>query len=382
MNIFTAGYAVSNFGELWGISPRSLARSVMDEALVHSGLEAGSIDALFVGNMLSGVLGNQENLASVYAEVLGRNVPSFRLEAACASGGVALHNAIQSLLAGTYKTVLVLGIEKMTDHAQEEVLAGLMAAGSDDERGAGLTFAGLYAMMARSYMEKYHVSEEDLACIPVKNHKHAKNNPKAQFRSQITVEDVIKSARIADPLRLLDCSPISDGAAAIIITADKKMLKRKNISSITASEVGIDSVGLAKRVSLLTIQASVDASEKAYKKTQLKPKDMQVAEVHDCFSIAEALALEDLGFSKKGRGAFDVRDGKMTFGATGVVVNPSGGLKACGHPVGATGVKQVIEIALQLERDGGRRQVENASVGLAHNVGGSGAVSTVHILQI
>lgn len=382
MKIGVIGYSTSNFGELWDRSPRDLADEVIKESLIKANLDKEKIEALYVGNMLSGILGNQANLASLYAEVLGISVPSFRLEAACASGSIALNNAIQSIKSGAFKTVLVLGIEKMTDHPQDEAVAGLMAAGTDEERASGITFAGLYGLMAQEYLRRYEMTEEDLALVPVKNHYHGSFNPKAQFRNQITVEQVMRSAKIADPLKLLDCSPITDGASAVIISSDPALLKKSKGVEITASQVGSDSVGLTGRQDITSINAAVRASVKAYKEAGIKPASVQVAEVHDCFSIAEVIALEDLGFSKRGRALNDIKDKKMTLFTGKTIVNPSGGLKACGHPVGATGIKQIIEITMQLEREAGKRQVEGAKIGLTHNVGGSGAICAVHILQI
>lgn len=382
MKIGIVGYSTTEFGELWNRSPRSLASEVFVNSLKEARLDVGKIDALYVGNMLSGILGNQANLASLYAEELGKFIPSIRVEAACASGSMALHNAIQAIKGGLYKTVAVLGIEKMTDHPQDEAIAALMAAGSDEERASGVTFAGLYALIANSYMTKYKIGEEDLASIPVKNHFHGSLNPKAQFQNVISIEDVMNSSKIADPLKLLDCSPITDGASAVIISSDPKVLKKTKGVTILTSHIGTDSVGLCGRGDLTTLKAAVDASKKAYLEAKIKASDIDVAEVHDCFSIAEAIALEDLSFSKRGEGALDVLGGKMKLGSGGMVVNPSGGLKACGHPVGATGIKQIIEIAMQLERKAGKRQVKNAKVGLTHNVGGSGAVAVVHILKI
>jgi len=376
------GYSTSEFGELWGRSPRDLAREVFMNSLSMAGIEASKIDALYVGNMLSGILGNQANLASFYAEELHASIPSVRVEAACASGSVALHNAIQAVRSGLYKTVMVLGIEKMTDHPSDEVVAALMAAGSDEERASGVTFSGLYALMTRVYMAQYGLTEEELASIPVKNHYHGSFNSKAQFQNKITVEQVMNSAKVADPLKLLDCSPISDGASAVIISSDPKLIKKSKGVTVVASQIGTDSVALGNRQDMTSLQAAVIAGQKAYKEAGVKSVDINVAEVHDCFSIAEVIALEDLSFSKKGMGAQDVTSGKMTLGSGKTIVNPSGGLKACGHPVGATGIKQVIEIAMQLEGVAGKRQVAGAKVGLTHNVGGSGAVATVHILRI
>ncbi len=378
MRVNVLGVSTTEFGELWEKSPRALARQAIQGALNDATISSNQIDALFVGNMLSGILGNQANLGSFFAEELGVPVPSYRLEAACASGGVALNAAINSILAGQYETVLVLGIEKMTDSSQDDVTSGLMAAGSDEERMAGVTFPGIYALMAQAYIDEFAVSEETLATISVKNHYHGSLNDKAQFRKTITVEDVMESGKIADPLKLLDCSPISDGASAVIISAKKK---GKKPVYITASEVASDTLSLHDRSSFTSISSVVRASKKAYKKAGIKPEEIDVAEIHDCFSIAEAIAVEDLGFSKKGQGAKDIAEGKMTLGKGKVITNPSGGLKACGHPVGATGIKQIVEITQQLRGETDSRQVKNAKIGLTHNVGGSGAIAAIHILR-
>lgn len=382
MKINILGAYSTKFGELWNVSPRSLAKEAMENALGQSGLKASEVDALFVGNMLSGILGNQANLGSLLVEELGIQVPAFKIEGACASGGLALHNAINSLNAGQYKTVLVLGIEKMTDHSQDEITTALMAAGSDEERMAGATFPGVYALMAQAYMQKYKVTEEELASVSVKNHYHGTLNPKAQFQSPITVGDVMKSSKIADPLKLLDCSPISDGAAAIVITSESAISKVGKPINIIASEVATDTLSLHDRKSFTSLSAVVNASTKAYKKAGIKPANIDVAEIHDCFSISEAIAVEDLGFSKKGEGARDIAKGKRTLFKGNIICNPSGGLKSCGHPVGATGIKQIVEITEQLRGTAEKRQVKGARIGLTHNVGGSGAVAAIHILRI
>ena len=383
MKIGILGVSTSKFGELWDVSPREMAREVIRESIGESHLTSSQIDAIYVGNMLSGILGNQANLGSLFADEVNMHVPAFKIEAACASGGVALHNAINSILAGTYNTVAILGIEKMTDHSQEDVINALMAAGSDEERQAGATFTGLYALMAQAYMEKYDVTEEDIAEVSVKNHYHGSFNPKAQFQFRISVSDVLKSAKIADPLKLLDCSPISDGAAAIIISGDERVLKKHpRPIYIAASEIATDTLSLHSRKSFTSLQSVVTAATKAYKKAGIKPKDIDVAEIHDCFSISEAIAMEDLGFSQKGKGALDIKSGKRTLFKGDIITNPSGGLKSCGHPVGATGIKQIVEITEQLRNESGKRQVEDVKIGLTHNVGGTGAIAAIHILRI
>jgi len=368
MNIFITGAATTIFGELWGVSPRALAKEAVGGALADAGISAKNIQALFVGNMLSGMLGGQEHLGAFFAEELGLGVAAFKVEGACASGALALHNAINSVLSGQYETVCVLGVEKMTDHKPEDVATALMGAGSEAERLSGATFPGLYALLARVHMEKFGTTEEDMAAVAVKNHYHASLNPNAQFRSILTVEKVMKSSRVADPLKLLDCSPISDGAAAVIVS-------RKKGVQIAASVVATDTLGLAQRKSLIELKATREAAQKAYKHAGITPKDIDIAEVHDCFTIAEILAMEDLGFYKKGEAARAVGKTKK------LVINTSGGLKGCGHPVGATGIKQVVELVDQLRGRAGRRQVVGANVGLAHNVGGSGATAVIHILK-
>ncbi|HEX8965621.1 MAG TPA: thiolase domain-containing protein [Patescibacteria group bacterium] len=381
MKIQILGTATTKFGELWGISPRTMAREAIQNAVKASGLKPADIDAIFVGNMLSGILGNQANLGSLVTEELGEFKPSLRVEGACASGGLALNTAINSLLAGQYKTVLVVGLEKMTDHNSDDVTTGLMAAGSDEERIAGATFPGLYALMARAYMQKYGITEELLASVSVKNHYHGTFNPNAQFQMTITVQDVLKSSKVADPLKLLDCSPISDGAAAIVISSAQSTKFVKAPVYITASEVATDTLSFYERASFTSLAAVVKASEKAYKKAGITPDKVDVAEIHDCFSIAEVVATEDLGFSKRGQAAIDIANEKFTLGKGKLITNSSGGLKACGHPVGATGIKQIVEITEQLRGEAGKRQVKNAKIGLAHNVGGTGTVAAIHILQ-
>ena len=378
MKLFVTGAATTKFGELWNASPRGLARHAVFEALKDAETTSSSVEALFVGNMLSGMLGGQEHLGAFFAEELGLAVPAFKVEGACASGGLALHNAVNSLLSGQYKTVAVLGIEKMTDHKPEDVATALMGAGSEEERSAGATFPGLYAILARIHMREFGTTEEDLAAVAVKNHLHASLNPNAQFHNTLTVEQVMKSSRIADPLKLLDCSPISDGAAAVILSTHKT---QRGVE-VSASAVATDTLGLAQRKDLTQLTATREAAQKAYAIAGVTEADINVAEVHDCFTIAEVLAMEDLGFFPKGKAAAAIALGKTTVGnGKHVVVNPSGGLKGCGHPVGATGVKQIVELVDQLRGTAGKRQVSGARVGLAHNVGGSGATAVVHILK-
>lgn len=377
MNVFILGGASTKFGELWDVSPRALAREAFQKAIKTSAVGVRKIEALFIGNMLSGMLGGQEHLGAFYAEELGISGAAFKIEGACASGGLAFHNAVNAVLSGQYETVAAIGVEKMTDYKPEFTSRALMGAGSDEERNSGITFPGLYAIMARAYMEKYGMTQEELAAVPVKNHYHASLNPNAQFRNIISVEDVMKSAKVADPLKLLECSPISDGASAVIISKSKN--KKSNVK-VAASVVATDSLGLAQRKNLTEVFSTQEASKKAYRIAGIGAKNVDIAEVHDCFSIAEVLAMEDLGFFEKGKSIKAIIDGQTTLGKSKkLVVNTSGGLKGCGHPVGATGIKQIVEVVDQLTGKAGSRQAKNAKVGLSQNVGGSGATAVVNI---
>ncbi|MEK7592156.1 MAG: thiolase domain-containing protein [Patescibacteria group bacterium] len=374
------GASTTKFGELWDVSPRTLAKEAVSSALKDAGIDMEHIQAVFVGNMLSGMLGGQEHLGAFFADEFGLRVPALKIEGACASGGLAVHTGVLAIESGQYDTVVVLGVEKMTDHSPEDVARALMGAGSEEERFSGATFPGLYAILARSHMDKYGTTEEQMASVAVKNHYHASLNPNAQFRSLLTVSQILKSSKIADPLKLLDCSPITDGASAVILSSDKKKMSKRSIG-VLASSVATDSLGLSKRKSLTELLATQSASERAYQQAGVDAMDIDVAEVHDCFTIAEILAMEDLGFYKKGLAASAVVEGETTLGTQKrIAINPSGGLKGCGHPVGATGVKQIVEIVEQLRGAAGKRQVANANIGLAHNVGGSGATAVVHIL--
>jgi acetyl-CoA C-acetyltransferase len=381
MNVTIIGTGMTKFGELWSSSPRSLARIAVDAALQDANCEKKTIQAIYVANMLSGMLGMQAHLGALFSEELDMYVPAYTVEGACASGGLAIHTAIASILSGQYETVLVLGVEKMTDHKPEEVSSALMGAGSNEERLAGATFPGLYAMLARSHMKKYGTTEKQLAAIAVKNHYHASLNPLAQFQKPLSVETILHSSYVADPLKLLDCSPVSDGAAAVVLQKSD-MKKQHGEVQIVASQVATDTLGLAQRKSLTELVATKRATEAAWKQAGISPEDIDVAEVHDCFTIAELLAIEDIGFVLKGEAAQKIERGCFTIGsAKKTVINTSGGLKGCGHPVGATGVKQIVEVANQLRGRCGKRQVHDARIGLTHNVGGPGATAVVHILK-
>lgn len=376
MKIRVAGIGLTKFGELWDKSWLDLALEACKESINDSRLTINDIDAVFVGNMLLGKIAGQDHLGAVVTSALGLNCASFRIEGACASGGLAVHLAIQSLMAGTYKNILVVGAEKMTDAPSSQITWALMGAGSSAERKAGLTFPALYALMAQAHMQKYKTTREQLAQVSVKNHYHASLNKNAQFSFEITEEKVLQSSTISYPITLFDSSPISDGAAAVVLSADASS---KGVF-ITGSAVASDTIDLALRESLTELKATQIASKKALEQAGVSIEDVKVAEVHDCFTIAEILAMEDLGFCPKGMGGKFIESRATRLGGI-CPVNTSGGLKACGHPVGATGVKQIIEITQQLRGDCGSRQVKGANVGLTQNVGGTGATVVIHVLQ-
>lgn len=379
MKVIVAGTGITKFGELWEESFYSLAERAAKDALSASRINPQKIDAIFVANMLAGNLLGQNHLGAQIASLLELNCPAYTIEAACASGGVAINLAYQAIKAGTYQNVLVVGAEKMTDDTTAAVTSGLMGAASESERKAGLTFPGLYALMANAHMDKYKTTRKQMAAVAVKNHANGLHNPIAQYHNAIDINTVLASPMVASPLTLFDCSPITDGAAAVVLSAVDDT-KNNNVT-ITASAVATGPIDLSKRKSLTEIEASQIAAQKAYEQAGLNPADIDIVEVHDCFTIAEIIAMEDLGFCKKGLGGKFVEsqitklDGKMP-------VNTSGGLKSCGHPVGATGIKQVIEVTNQLMGKAEKRQIKGVKIGMTHNVGGSGATAAVHILQI
>ena len=330
--------------------------------------------------MSAGRFIGQEHLAALAVDQAGLTpIPATRCEAACASSALAFREAYFSILSGEYDIVMAAGAEKMTDLKGTDAIATLMGAGDQEwESAIGLTFAGLYALMARDHMQKYGTTREQMAMVSVNNHKNGVLNPLAQFPAEITVEKVLKSPMISDPLRLLDCYPITDGAAAVILVSERIAKRFENPIWILGSGQASDTLALHHRKSMTEIIATRVAAKKAYDQAGLKPKNIDLAEVHDCFSINEIIAIEDLGFCDKGKGGKFVEDGKIARDGERPI-NPTGGLKSIGHPVGATGVRQVADVVKQLRGEYGNLQINDAEFGLALNIGGSGATSVVNI---
>jgi len=384
-DVAVIGIGLTKFGELWDKSFRQLTAEAGSSAILDSGISGTDIDAMYIGSMSSGRFVGQEHVGALVADASGfshLHIPATRVEGACASGSLALREGYLSIASGMNDVVIVGGIEKMNDvggSAATETLA--TAADQEWEAFFGATFPGLYAMIAKRHMHEFGTTKEDLARVAVKNHQNGAKNPFAQYQKEISMDIALNAAPVAEPLGLMDCSPVTDGAAAVVLCAADRV---KDFSGtpikILGSGQASDTLSLHGRRDITTLDATVYAGKMAYKQANLKPTDIDFAEVHDCFTIAEICAIEDLGFVKKGEGGKAVEN-KITTLDGSLPVNTSGGLKSKGHPVGATGVAQIVEVTKQLRGEADKRQVKNAQIGLAHNVGGSGATCVVHILE-
>jgi len=382
-DVAIVGVGMTKWGELWEKALRDIYVETALLAMDDAGVD--HIDSMYIGCMSSGLFVGQEHLASQLSDYLGVNpVPATRVESACASGGAALRTGFLDVASGMSDIVLVSGVEKMNDVSGGDATYALgTAADQEYECYNGITFPGLYAMMARAYMERYGMTREQLAHVAVKNHENGSKNPLAQFPMKVTVEQVMNSVMVAEPLRILDCSPITDGAAALILCPlemAKKMGKHTPVK-IAGSGHATGSIAYHGRDDLTTLEAVGRSGEMAYKMAGVGPGDIDAVEVHDCFTIAEILVIEALGLVEKGEGKSAAESGKTALGGP-IPVNPSGGLKSKGHPVGATGVAQVVELTKQLWGECGERQVKGAKRVMAQNMGGSGGSSVVHILEV
>jgi len=375
---------LSKFGKMEGFTGRELFVEAAKEAFQRCpNLDPKrDIQAVFIG-MMGESFEHQGHIAPMLSDWTGLlPAPAIRTEVACASSAAALRLGIFSILSGIYDVVLVGGLEKMTKRSTPEVTEFLgMAADFPFEQWTGVTFPGLYALMATAHMHRYGTTEEQMGLVAVKNHHNGALNPKAHLQKEVTLDKVLNSRMIAYPLKLYDCSLISDGASCAILTRPE--LAKKYTDSpvyIVGSGHGSDTLGLFERESLTSLKAARKAAQEAYRMAGIKPKDIDIAEVHDCFTIAEIIAYEDLGFCEQGEGGKFIEEGVPLLDGE-LPVNTSGGLKSKGHPVGATGVAQIYEIFLQLTGQAEKRQVEGCRIGLTHNVGGSGATCFVHILK-
>ncbi len=367
-NIYIAGVGLTRFGEWWEKSIRDLMREAINAALQSSELRPEEIDLVVVANMVAEATNDQAHLGALASSLLPHHPPALRVESACASGALAIHTACAFLESGRAKTVLVLGVEKMTDSSSSTISEALMgAADGEVDAPSGITFPGIFGLIAQRYMYEYGLTREQLSIVSAVHHRNAKENSFAQFRNEISPATVSGSTLVSDPLRLLDCSPISDGAAACILSTVHKSSMR-----IAASQIASDTLSIAERPTITSFPATKKAMKLALNEANIDRSQIGTVETHDCFSIAAVINLEDLGFAKEGEGISVYED--MYAGRSPLSVNASGGLKACGHPVAATGIKQLIDVSKHMQRT-------STKYGLAHNFGGACASCGIHIVE-
>ena len=379
------GIGITKFGEIWDKSLRQLGLEAGFQAILDAGISGDDIDALYIGNMSSGSAIAQEHIAPLFADQVGLtrgHIPATGIEAASASGGLAFRQGYLAVAAGQHDIVVVGGAEKMSDTNPAETIETL-SSGADREWEVffGATLPSLWAMMARRHMHEFGTTAEQLAKVVVKNHKMAIYNPMAQYQSELKLEVILNAPRVAEPLGVFDCAPASDGAAAVVLCS---MEKAKSICELPIKIIGSgqasDTMALHDRKSLTQIDSTIYAARRAFKQANKTIKDINVAEMHDAYSISEIIAMEDLGLVEKGAGGKAVEDGLTDLNGE-LPTNTSGGLKARGHPPGATGVAQIVEIVSQLRGKAEGRQVKDARFGLTHNLGGTGGTAIVHIFE-
>jgi len=378
--VAVVGVGCTKVGELWDKSLKDLVVESATKALDDAGID--NIDVVYVGNALAQILQNQSNLGPLVADCLGfEGIPAISVEAADASGSLAFHEAYKAVKFGWADKVLVVGVEKMSDSSPEEVSKALMTFEDQDYVAfTGITQAGIHALLLKFYMEKFRVKHEDIAMFAVEAHKKASKNPYAQFRNLIKLEDIFRSPVVADPLRLLEHTTLADGSASLILCPleEAKKLKPQPIE-VLASSIATDRFFLHERADMLTFNSTVKAAEKAFKEAKISRDQVDVVETHDSSTILGVISLEDLGFVEKGKGANFVVEGNIAIDGR-LPTNTMGGLKGRGHPLGATGVYQLVEVVWQLRGEAGENQVKNVKVGLTHTVGGVGSFASVNIL--
>jgi len=375
------GIGQTPVGEHWDRSLRHLAYDALAAAMKDANIEWA--DALYVGNMLSGEISGQAHLGPLIADFAGlRGIEAVKVEAACASAAAALRQAYIGVASGLQDIVIALGVEKMTDDVGSQLTAGLAsAADADYEVIHGITFVALNALIMQRYMYQYQLKREDFAGFAINAHANGAGNPNAMFQQPIRKEDFIRSHMVADPIGLLDASPMADGAAAVILCPTEQARDfTENAIRIKASAVATDSLSVHDRRDPLWLQAAEDSARKAYRQAGVGPQDIDFFELHDAFTVMSALSLEASGFAERGKGTWLARDGEICLEGR-IPITTRGGLKARGHPVGATGLYQVVEAVQQLRGEAGPNQVANARLGMTQNIGGSGATIITHIFE-
>src|SRR5574341_254123 len=380
-NVCVLGAGSTKYGKL-NESIIEIALSAAKDAIESSGITPKEIQAGYISNVF-GVADRQVHMAPVIMSNLGiSHVPGLTIESACGSGSVMFREAYANVAAGFYDCVLAVGVEKVT-HTGTALSTTLFSYCSDFfyEGGNGASFPGLFASIARAYLTKYKATEEDLAHVAIKNHENGLLNPKAHVRKRITVDDVLRSPVVASPLKVYDCCPFSDGASAVILCSEDFAKKiGNNYVKVIGSGRGGSPAAVQSREDITTIPSTLIAPNQAYKMAGVTPKDIDFAEVHGCFTIAEIIDIEDLGFFKKGTGGVAAKQG-ITRRYGEIPINPSGGLKSKGHPIGATGVGQVVEVFEQFTGKAGERTIKDAEIALTHNFGATGASAAVHLFK-
>ena len=373
------GIGQTKIGEHWEKSLREIGGDAAFAAMQDAGLE--KVDALFVGNMLSPLVNGQNQLGTFFADWIGLwKHEAVKIEAACGSGAAAFRAALMSVASGDVESALVVGVEKMTDKAGRDVTAALAtAADADYEVDQGISFVGINALVMRRYMYEFGWKHEDFAPFSINAHANAMHNPNARLHEKISVEKFERSSMVATPINLLDASPTGDGAAAMVIVPAERVLRKPRIL-VSASAAATDTIAVHSRKDPLFLQAAYQSSKRAYEMAGVTPSDINVFELHDAFSIMAALSLEASGFAERGRGVRLALDNEISIQGR-VPVCTRGGLKARGHPVGATGMYQLVEVVQQLRGECGPTQVDGAKIGMAQNIGGSGATILTHILH-
>ena len=373
------GVGLTKFGKHERTGAELFAEAARD-AITDAEISPSAIQALYYGNVTGGEGERQLHTSPLAASLLGlTDIPTTRFENACATSHVAFRHAVMEVAAGISDVVLVGGGERVlhipTDHATEYFA---FCSDASYEQPVGLTFPGVFALIARAHMEKYGTTEEQMAHVAVKNHRHGVHNPKAQFRKEITLETVLRSAYVADPLKLFDCCPFTDGGAAVVLASEEVARRHKRSIWVLGSAAASDTMFMHEKRDLSRVTATERAALGAYRQAGKGPQDVDVVELHDCFTIAEIVATEGLGFFEPGTGGIAAEKGWTSVGGK-IPVNPSGGLKSKGHPIGATGAAQICEIVTQLRGEAGPRQVEGARVGLTHTLGGNTATVLVSL---
>jgi len=383
-DVFIIGAGQTPVGEHWDLGLRELGAAAVRAALADAGLEGAeeTVDAIYAGNMLGGRLNGQENVAALLVDAAGLlPAEAWKVEAACASGGAVVRAAALAVASGAHDVAVAVAVEKMTDAVAEHVAAGLATASDQDyEASHGLSFVGMSALLMRRYLYETGAERADFASFAVNAHRNAAANPNAMFREPITVEDFARCPVVASPIGVLDAAPVCDGAAAVVVCSEAALRPHHRAVRIAASTAATDTIALASRADVLTLGAAARSAEKAYARTGFAPQDMDFFEAHDAFTIITALSLEACGFAPRGRAL--ERAARGCFGPGGCVpLSTCGGLKARGHPVGASGAYQIAEAVLQLRGEGRANQVPGARVAMTQSIGGHGSVAVTHVLE-